>query len=383
MGTTLTGTTPQDTYDSLIKVTDNGPLSGTAKYLSDGLGNDSVLALSTARVGVATASPATTLDVAGTARISAATPTQEFFNTTNQDVWGSIFAQTSGTGSGASLVFSTKRDGLSATDKMIITQAGNVGINTTAVTSLLTVGNAYVGSAWEPLRSTGSPSLLATGGQNSIFRFIGGSYNTASSTSIDLSCATSKNLGIADTGFRISANTLASGVGASDGFLAFDSLTATVGGTFTTQRRLRLDADGLKFGSDTAAANALDDYEEGTWTPSLVLQSGSVTYTTQTGTYTKIGRQVVVRMKIVVNVASSPSGTLEVAGMPFTAASGTIGSISVWGTALAATSTQLVGTVTGSSTTMRLYDYASGTLTNPAADLQNGTGIDITATYFV
>jgi hypothetical protein len=51
MGTTLTGTTPQDTYDSLIKVTDNGPLSGTAKYLSDGLGNDSVLALSTTAVG--------------------------------------------------------------------------------------------------------------------------------------------------------------------------------------------------------------------------------------------------------------------------------------------------------------------------------------------
>ena len=51
MGTTLTGTTPQDTYDSLIKVTDNGPLSGTAKYLSDGLGNDSVLALSTSKVG--------------------------------------------------------------------------------------------------------------------------------------------------------------------------------------------------------------------------------------------------------------------------------------------------------------------------------------------
>jgi hypothetical protein len=41
MGTTLTGTTPQDTYDSLIKVTDNGPLSGTLKALSDGLGNDS------------------------------------------------------------------------------------------------------------------------------------------------------------------------------------------------------------------------------------------------------------------------------------------------------------------------------------------------------
>ena len=57
MGTTLTGTKPKDTYDSLIKVTDNGPISGTAKYLSDGLGNDSVLALSTASVGVGTTSP--------------------------------------------------------------------------------------------------------------------------------------------------------------------------------------------------------------------------------------------------------------------------------------------------------------------------------------
>ena len=65
MGTTLTGTTPANTYDSLIKVTDNGPISGTAKYLSDGLGNDSVLALSTSRVGIGTTSPDTALDVNG------------------------------------------------------------------------------------------------------------------------------------------------------------------------------------------------------------------------------------------------------------------------------------------------------------------------------
>jgi len=31
-----------------------------------------------------------------------------------------------------------------------------------------------------------------------------------------------------------------------------------------------IDADGLKFNGDTAAANALDDYEEGTWTPTIV-----------------------------------------------------------------------------------------------------------------
>jgi hypothetical protein len=65
MGTTLTGTTPATTYDSLIKVTDNGPLSGTAKYLSDGLGNDSALAVSTTAVGIGTSSPAGKLHISG------------------------------------------------------------------------------------------------------------------------------------------------------------------------------------------------------------------------------------------------------------------------------------------------------------------------------
>jgi hypothetical protein len=40
MGTSLTGLTPATTYDALIKVGDNGPIDGTLKTLSDGLGND-------------------------------------------------------------------------------------------------------------------------------------------------------------------------------------------------------------------------------------------------------------------------------------------------------------------------------------------------------
>ena len=35
-------------------------------------------------------------------------------------------------------------------------------------------------------------------------------------------------------------------------------------------QRARIDSDGLKFGSDSAAANALDDYEEGTWNVGFV-----------------------------------------------------------------------------------------------------------------
>ena len=53
--------------------------------------------------------------------------------------------------------------------------------------------------------------------------------------------------------------------------------------------KVRIDADGLKFGTDTAAVNALDDYEEGTWTP---VQSNATTMYSQVGRYTKIGNMV-------------------------------------------------------------------------------------------
>ena len=52
---------------------------------------------------------------------------------------------------------------------------------------------------------------------------------------------------------------------------------------------------GLCFGSDNAQDNALDDYEQGTWTPTLAASDLSVTWTphsNNTGIYTKIGRMV-------------------------------------------------------------------------------------------
>ena len=88
--------------------------------------------------------------------------------------------------------------------------------------------------------------------------------------------------------------------------------------------RVRVDADGLKFGSDTAAANALNDYEEGTWTPTYTATSGSfssVTYQNQIGYYTKIGDVVNLHARIDTTGMSigSASGYLLVSGLPFTA----------------------------------------------------------------
>ena len=81
----------------------------------------------------------------------------------------------------------------------------------------------------------------------------------------------------------------------------------------------RWTVDGLCFGSDTAAANALDDYEEGTWTPAIGNTGYSYTYSVQEGQYTKIGRLVTLRFRIVVTARSgSSSGGHPIINLPIT-----------------------------------------------------------------
>ena len=81
-----------------------------------------------------------------------------------------------------------------------------------------------------------------------------------------------------------------------DGEYGVDSTASTGVAPFvvrsTGTQQFRFDSDGLKFGTDTAAANALDDYEEGTYTPADASGNG-ITYTNDsTARYVKIGMLV-------------------------------------------------------------------------------------------
>jgi hypothetical protein len=63
--------------------------------------------------------------------------------------------------------------------------------------------------------------------------------------------------------------------------------------------------------SASSDANTLDDYEEGTWTPTFTSQSGSITsYTTSNGTYTKIGNTVSIQVFVNMTNAGTAGGTL-------------------------------------------------------------------------
>jgi hypothetical protein len=76
----------------------------------------------------------------------------------------------------------------------------------------------------------------------------------------------------------------------------------------------------------SAGVNVLDDYEEGTWTPTYVSSTGAfgaITYNATTGTYTKIGNVVVVRWRIATDslAVGTAGGQLKIGGLPFSSAS--------------------------------------------------------------
>jgi hypothetical protein len=75
--------------------------------------------------------------------------------------------------------------------------------------------------------------------------------------------------------------------------------------------------------SASSNANTLDDYEEGTWTPVINFggSAGITTYSTQSGSYTKIGNVVTVTCYIAISSKSAATGNASLVGLPFSTSS--------------------------------------------------------------
>ena len=115
--------------------------------------------------------------------------------------------------------------------------------------------------------------------------------------------------------------------------IALDSSNnAVVAGTLGCTGNLTITSGNLVVSSGngidfSAAAHAsgmtselLDDYEEGTFTPTATgaTTAGTTTYTTQEGIYTKIGRQVTIAVGIRYTAATG-TGLLKIGGLPYLA----------------------------------------------------------------
>jgi hypothetical protein len=92
-------------------------------------------------------------------------------------------------------------------------------------------------------------------------------------------------------------------------------------------------AKGINFTANTALAGMtsqlLSKYEEGTFTPSISFGGGTtgITYNTQTGLYTRVGRVVTVSGNIYLLSKGSSTGVFELKGLPYTSNSYAVVSI--------------------------------------------------------
>jgi len=93
--------------------------------------------------------------------------------------------------------------------------------------------------------------------------------------------------------------------------------------TLTTGNLIVASGQGIDFSATpgTGTSELFADYEEGTWTPSIIGSTSNTgqAYTSQIGTYTKIGRQVNVQFYILFSTEGTFTGALlALSGLPYT-----------------------------------------------------------------
>ena len=103
------------------------------------------------------------------------------------------------------------------------------------------------------------------------------------------------------------------GAGATGGLVFSDN---SANGTPVERMRI-LPTGGITFNGDTAQANALDDYEEGAWTPTVAGCSLNV----GRAYYTKIGNLVTANFNFTVTATDGTTNAFEIGGKPFAGSS--------------------------------------------------------------
>ena len=183
---------------------------------------------------------------------------------------------------------------------------GNDGTSPTEVLRLDSVGSMGLGASIPASSSTG---IYLKGG--------GATYSTGSTYRYDMVNA---YFDTAASAWKYIGNGVATQIYQANGTIIFNRAVANssgAGAALTWVEEVRIDSDGVKFNGDTAAENALSDYEEGTWTPSFHAGfSGTPSFTYQTGYYVKIGSIVYADFYMYFS-ATGNSAQIAVTGLPF------------------------------------------------------------------
>jgi hypothetical protein len=139
-----------------------------------------------------------------------------------------------------------------------------------------------------------------------------------------------------------------------------------------------LDCGRLKFPATqnpSSDANTLDDYEEGTWTPTVTSGTGSITSYTSSGRYTKIGRVVQYQVEIAITNAGTGASTMNFTTPMNSNSAGPYGTCN--GLEVGVTGVSVAGYTSLNSTTTSTYLATGG------SPVVTGRTYYINGTYFV
>jgi hypothetical protein len=165
----------------------------------------------------------------------------------------------------------------------------------------------------------------------------------------------------------------------------------TIAGVKTFSSNPVLSGGGIQFPATqvpSADANALDDYEEGTFTPAISFGGASVgvTYTRNVGFYTKIGNLVFYEIDIILSAKGSSTGVAQIGTLPFVkvASHNTPVAMHVHSVTSGVGDTMLSARHDAGTTNIKPFKIVTGTATQLTdADVTNTTQIFLSGKYRV
>jgi hypothetical protein len=314
------------------------------------------------------------VDIEGTLTVNGE-PISDFGTMATQDA--SSVAITGG--SGAFDTFTVDTDTL-----YVDAPSDRVGINTSSPTTALQV-NTGAGGFGTFMHTSGVGGLRISGaaGASGANLVLANNFNTA----LDDRWAFSLNGGT--DALSIASGGVASGLGGS----GTERVTVDTSGNMSlkTGNLVVASGQGIDFSatSGTGTSELFDDYEEGTWTPVLSDGTNNATMSANSaGSYTKIGRLIVLNASVETTSLGSVTGAIRITGLPYSNLTGTpfyASGVAGYGELLNITAGQSVGLAINSGNAhinLNLWDAAGGISPMQASEWSADGVITFSISYF-
>lgn len=267
-----------------------------------------------------------------------------------------------------------------------LTVAGNTtfsgALTLGATTITAAANNSAISASYSLTGSSTNVGFLLTGTWNTSGQAVGIEFNatdTASASNsllLDLLTNGTPQFYVTKTGITSQTGDAGIGGGLSVGANTVLTGTLNVGGTTTAAA---INASSINFGG-----SSLSHYDQGTWTPTLDFggTTTGITYSTQSGTFTRIGNIMFITGQISLSSKGSATGNAHIGGLP-TASNGSAYMSNIWYSGMSSITPNIIGLINnGNPTSFDLMECSATTCNTGVTNSNFGNSTVIAFTGF-